>query len=183
MPEQEPTETTYEAIHIKSADGWRVDRVREHEVATPPNSNYENLRSLEWMIGRWVDTDEDTTIETVCRWTTNQNFLVRSFKVFVQDEVDFAGTQIIGWDPHLQAIRSWMFDSDGGFGVGRWTGQDNRWTVNTLNVTPDGRRASSTNIYELLDDETLRFQSIGRQVDGELLPNVGPVTVVRAERE
>jgi hypothetical protein len=94
--------------------------------------------------------------------------------------VDFEGSQIIGWDPHSQTIRSWLFDSDGGFGVGRWSGAGDRWTVQSLNVLPDGRRASATNIYERLDENTVRFRSIGRQVDGELLPNIEPVTVTRA---
>ncbi len=62
------------------------------------------------------------------------------------------GSQIIGWDPYAQTIRSWLFDSDGGFGVGRWTPAGNRWTVKTLSVLPDGRRGSATNIYELEGD-------------------------------
>ena len=44
----------------------------------------------------------------------------------------------------------------------------------------DGRRASATQIYDVLEDGKVRFQSIGRQVEGELLPNIGPVEVVRS---
>jgi uncharacterized protein (TIGR02246 family) len=180
VPEQEPQETEYEAIHVKTAEGWKIDSVREQEAAAFPPSHYEQLKNLEWMIGKWVDAEENSTIETNCRWTTNQNFLVRSFKVYIQDRGDFAGTQVIGWDPHAQTIRSWMFDSDGGFGVGRWSSAANRWTVQALSILPDGRRASSTNIYDVVDEDTVQFQSIGRQVDGQLLPNIDPVTVVRA---
>jgi hypothetical protein len=35
-------------------------------------------------------------------------------------------------------------------------------------------------IYDVLDENTVRFRSIGRQVDGELMPNIEPITVVRA---
>ena len=83
----------------------------------------------------------------------------------------------------MQAIRSWTFDSDGGFGVGRWSNGDGRWTVQTLSVLPDGRRGSSTNVYEIVDKNTVRYRSAGRQVDGELLPSVGPVTVTRRNPE
>ena len=174
------SETTYEATHVRTAEGWKIDSLREQELPPPPLSHHDKLQDLQWMIGEWVDADEGSVIETSCRWTTNQNFIVRSFKVFIEDRVDFAGTQIIGWDPAAETIRSWMFDSDGGFGVGRWSGDGGRWKVQMVNVLADGRRASATNIFQQVDEDTVTFKSIGRQVNGELLPNIGPVNVVRA---
>lgn len=44
-----------------------------------------------------------------------------SFKVSVPSMDDLEGTQVIGWDPAAGTIRSWMFDSDGGFGEGTWS--------------------------------------------------------------
>ena len=64
---------------------------------------------------------------------------------------DLEGTQVIGWDPAAGTIRSWMFDSDGGFGEGIWTKNDNTWIVKFSQVLPDGRKASATNIYTLVD--------------------------------
>lgn len=179
----EPSEiATYEAVHVKTADGWRMDSVREVTAPAPAPTHYQQLQPLAWMIGTWVDQSaENASIETTGRWTTNSNFIVRTFRVFIEDRVDFEGTQIIGWDPSAQAIRSWTFDSDGGFGIGRWSQSGDRWTVQTLNVLPDGRRASSTNIYDLLDESTLEFHSIGRQVDGEIMPSLDTVTLVRAQ--
>lgn len=179
VPEQEPSETVYEAIHVKTDSGWKIDRVSETEPAVT-RSNYEHLQELEWLVGTWVNEDENSSIETTCRWTTNRNFIQRSFRVTIGDEIDFEGTQIIGWDPAAETIRSWMFDSDGGFAVARWTNSGaDQWTVRTLSVMPDGSRASSTNVYDRLDADTVQFKSIGRTVDGELLPNLGPVTVAR----
>jgi hypothetical protein len=94
-------------------------------------------------------------------------------------DVEFEGSMVIGWDPSVNAIRSWMFDSDGGFGTGVWSQEETRWTIRTLNVLPDGRRGASTNIYEVLDGDSFQFKSIGRVVGGELLPSVGPVKIVR----
>jgi uncharacterized protein (TIGR02246 family) len=181
VPGQEPSETEYEAIHVKTADAWKIDSVREEEPRAVAPSHYEQLRDLEWMIGRWSDAEGDAAVQTNVRWTPNRNFIVRSFKVLLDDQVDFEGTQVIGWDPYRQAIRSWMFDTDGGFAAGRWSANGSQWTVHTLNVLPDGRRASATMIYDLLDEDTVRFRSIGRQVDGELMPNIGPVTLVRQD--
>lgn len=183
VPDQEPSETEYEVIHVKTSAGWKIDRVHEHQRPGPPVAYHEHLQGLDWLVGSWIDSDENSSIETECQWTENRNFLVRSFKVVIEDRIDFEGTQIIGWDAHVEAIRSWTFDSDGGFGVGRWSSEDNRWIVRTLNVLPDGRRASATNIYDRIDENSMRFRSFGRQVDGELMPSIDSVSVVRLSDE
>ena len=100
VPEDEPGETNYKAIHVKTTEGWRIDSVRDQEAAVPPPSHYEQLKPLEWMVGKWADKSEKAEIETSCRWATNQNFIVRTFRVFVDGQVDFEGTDVIGWDPH-----------------------------------------------------------------------------------
>ena len=176
--DRDPIETDYEAIHVKTADGWRMDSVREKEFVRP-RSHYEHLQQLEWMIGTWVDADDNAVIETTSDWTKNYNFITRQFKVHVEDRIDVEGTQIIGWDPSIGKIRSWMFDSEGGFGVGIWSNSGNRWTVKALRVLPDGKRGSVTTVTELVDENTLKVHTLGREVDGELLPNIGPIKVVR----
>ena len=179
VPNQEPELSTYEAVHVKGAAGWKMDSVRETVAAEPPPTHYQQLASLEWMIGEWGDDSEDSTFETSCRWSTNRNFIIRSFRVVVGDHIDFEGTQIIGWDPNLNTIRSWVFDSDGGFGVGRWEQDGNRWTVHTMHNLPDGRMGTAINLYELVDENTVRFESTARQVDGELMPSIDPVDLKR----
>ncbi len=190
IPNQEAKDTEYEAIHIQTSGGWKLDSISEQELPASPPSHYQHLQSLEWMVGSWVHDDSktsgeasdgDISVESICHWTTNRNYLVRNFKVYIQDRVDFEGTQIIGWDPHLSTIRSWLFDTDGGFGVGSWSHDETRWIVRTLNVLPDGRRGSATQIYEKLNDNKVLFRSIGRQVNGELLPNIEPITVSRMQ--
>ncbi|MEQ8210792.1 MAG: SgcJ/EcaC family oxidoreductase [Lacipirellulaceae bacterium] len=178
-PEQEPVETMYEAIHLKSPTGWKIDSISEQAPPDEPKSHHQHLASMEWMIGSWKESSGDSVIENNCRWTTNQNFLVHSFKVIEGDQVDFEGTQVVGWDPHRKSIRSWIFDSDGGFGVGSWSQEESRWVVRTLSVLPDGRRGSATNIYEKVDENSFRFRSIGRQVDGQLMPSIESVTLSR----
>jgi len=151
------------------------------EVAAP--SPYEHLKVLEWMIGEWVDEGEEMTITTVCRWTRNRSFMTRSFKVSTADGRELEGTQIIGWDPAEKRIRSWLFDSEGSFGEGRWTQDGNRWIIRSAQVLRGGERASSINVITLVDENTLTWQSTGREVDGEMLPNLPEVTVVRKQSQ
>lgn len=178
LPEQEPSITEYTAVHVKTPEGWKMDNVTETSVLVP-HSHYEHLKPLEWMIGTWVDEGDDGSVETVCKWTKNKNFMTRSFKVQIQDRVALEGTQVIGWDPARQTIRSWLFDSDGGFGVGIWSQDGNRWTVRTLQVLANGEKASGINVMTKIDDNSFTFRSLGREVDGELLPGVDEITIVR----
>ncbi len=177
-PGEPPEETSYIAIHVKGNEGWKLESVRETLIASPA-SNYEYLQELEWMIGAWVDQGEEGVVETTCAWTMNKNFMTRSFAVRIEDRVEMQGTQVIGWDAARQQIRSWVFDSEGGFAEGVWTRQENRWIVKASHVLQGGEKASSMNIITYVDDDTFTWQSIGREIDGRLMPNVEPVTVVR----
>jgi uncharacterized protein (TIGR02246 family) len=118
-PEEAPEESRYTAVFVKRDDTWLLDRVREDDVPFVPTA-YEHLKDLEWMIGTWIDQDEDARIETACEWTKNQTFITRSFAIAVRDRLEVAGMQFVGWDPAAKQIRSWVFDSDGGFGEGVW---------------------------------------------------------------
>lgn len=137
------------------------------------------LDELEWMVGQWVDEGEDSKITTSCSWTKNRKFLTRSFSITTGSRVSLEGTQFIGWDPIAGRLRSWTFDSEGGFGEGRWIKDGKRWLVKTSFVLGSGERASAVNVITYVDQDTLRWQSIAREVDGELLPNIPEVTVVR----
>lgn len=175
---QAPEESQYSAVYVKRDGQWLLDRVTEEAVPVVI-SNYEHLKALEWMVGSWVDQDENVTVTTECNWTRNKNFLTRSFTVQVGDQIDMAGMQIIGWDPAEKRIRSWVFDSDGGFGQATWTQKDNTWHVHQTGVLPDGRKSSVVNIITYVDDNTCTLQSVNRTVDGELLPNIAEVQVTK----
>jgi hypothetical protein len=180
LADDEPQETSYTAIHVKRDGKWLLDRVTEEDVPVVL-SHYEQLKDLEWMIGAWVDGDDQARIETTCQWTRNKNFITRSFTVSVQDQIDMAGMQIIGWDPAAKQIRSWVFDSDGGFAEGRWTKKGNRWHVTTTGTLPDGGKATSVNIITYVDDNQFKWQSVNRMAAGELLPNIDEVLVIRSQ--
>ena len=177
--DQEPEESTYTAIYVKRDGKWLLDRVTEQDVPIIM-SRYEQLKELEWMIGTWIDSDDQARIETTCQWTRNKNFINRSFAVSVRDRVELAGMQIIGWDPVAKQIRSWVFDSDGGFAEGRWSKKGKRWSITTTGITPDGLKSTSVNVITYVDDNQFKWQSVNRTVGGRLLPNVDEVVVVRS---
>lgn len=174
-----PSESSYTAIHVKKDGAWYLDSVRETTLPTAP-SHHNQLAELSWMIGDWVDEDENATVRTKCQWTKNHNFITRSFTIHIDDRLDLQGTQIIGWDPAAGRIRSWMFDTGGGFAESRWSRQGNRWSIKSSSVLPDGRRGAHVRLITRLDDNTMTLQTVTREVDGEILPNIDEFKVVRA---
>ncbi len=178
VPKEKPEDVPYLAVYVKRDGQWLLDRVTD-EAKEAKDSHYEQLKQLEWMVGHWVDKDEDVDIETDCKWTKNRTFLTRSFTVSVDGELDLSGMQIIGWDAAAKAIRSWTFDSDGGYAEATWTFKKDRWYVSNKGVLADGRKASMTNVIKPIDANSFTWQTIERTAGGELLPNVPEVLIVR----
>jgi uncharacterized protein (TIGR02246 family) len=178
LPKADPDEIEYTAVYVKRDGQWLLDRVTDKAKEVIP-SHYEQLKALEWMVGRWVDRDDNVTIETECNWTKHRNFLTRSFTIAVQGQIDMSGMQIVGWDPAAKTIRSWTFDSDGAFAEATWTRKAERWFIHNKGVLADGRKASMVNVIKPVDKDSFTWQTVERTAGGELLPNINEVVIVR----
>ncbi len=178
-PGEKPEDLTYEVRYVKRKAAWKIAHVEE-TVSAP--SNYEHLKELEWLTGDWVDDSEDVDVETLAQWTKNKNFMTLSFTVRFEGHSALDGTQVIGWDPSVKAIKSWIFDSLGGFEEGVWSRDGSRWTVRTKGVLITGEKTSAINTYTYLDENTFTFSSIGREINGEPQPNIEEIRVVRKAR-
>ena len=128
------------------------------------------------MVGRWVDQDDDdnATIETVCNWTKNRNFLTRSYAITVGDDIELSGIQVIGWDPAAKTIRSWTFDSDGGFAEATWDEKGDRWYHPQQGRS--GRRSQGHNDQRDQDNSTT-IRSPGRQSNERPAANCFPTSM------
>ena len=175
----EPLHSTYTAVHVKRDGQWYLDSVRETDAPGPPPAASNELEQLSWMVGEWLDKAEDATVRSQWQWAKNKTFLTSTFNVSVEDRVELEGTQIIGWDPAAGQIRSWVFDSEGGFGEGVWRRAGNQWIVDTVSTLSDGSQGSATNVYTLVDDGTFLWKSVDRQVDGEPQPDIDELPVYR----
>ena len=173
----------YTAVHVKRDGKWLLDRVSEIEEPSPPPSNYEHLKDIEWMIGSWIDEDDKVKIQTDCEWTKNRNFITRSYAVVLGDKVNTSGMQIIGWDPIAKQIRSWAFDSNGGYSEGKWKQKGKSWIVQQTGVLSDGGKTTATHIFKPIDDDSFTFKAIDRTIDGDIQPNIDEVLIVRKSDE
>jgi uncharacterized protein (TIGR02246 family) len=174
---EEPS--SYVADFEKVGEQWRVSKVVEQAQA--PNT--EHLNQLSWMIGEWVDQSEDASVRTTAEWALDRAFIIRKFAVSAPGRREMKGIEYIGWNPARNAISSWYFDSDGGYGGGNWHKEGNRWVEVVTGLTPKGEVAGSTLIFTPKDDNSFTWQSTNRHVAGEKLEDVPEVTITRSKGE
>lgn len=168
----------FSIVHVKRDGKWQMASVREAPHLSP--SNYDQLRDLEWLVGAWSAKGADgQVIEITCAWAERKNFLRRAYQVKDGANVVRSGMQIIGWDPRIGRIRSWIFDSDGAFGEEVWQNEGTRWLLEATGTQRDGGVTQATNILTKIDDNAFTWQSVRRIVEGNRLPDTAAARITR----
>ncbi|MGI9178299.1 MAG: YybH family protein [Pirellulales bacterium] len=172
----------FSAVIIKQDDRWLLESVRESaldETASPARP----LDQLAWLIGTWEDVGPGVTATTRCFWSAGQAFLIRTHAVTADtaneprptagdeqipgllpaaDVADREVTEIIGWDPETQSIRSWVFTSGGRFAEGVWEQDGDAWTVRMDGRGADtGRACGCTFVRAGADEVSVRGDPTG----------------------
>jgi uncharacterized protein (TIGR02246 family) len=168
--------SAYTAIHVQRDGRWSIGSARDSAV-DEPLTPHEQLEPLAWLVGDWIDESPDSVVETSCRWSDDENYLLQDFSIHVAGVRAMSGTQRIGWDPLRQQIRSWVFDSEGGFVEGFWTPTETGWVVASSGVTPDGETASGTRVLTQIDDESYTIDFTSRIIGNEPQPDISIVVV------
>src|SRR5262249_43443821 len=118
-PAEPPDYDRYTVLHVKQDGKWLMALARNQEG--PAATGHERLQPLAWLVGDWVDDGGSVVVRSSCRWSADGNFLLQDFKLEINGRNAMNVTQRIGWDPLGKRIRSWVFDSEGGFGESLWT--------------------------------------------------------------
>jgi uncharacterized protein (TIGR02246 family) len=166
----------YTVLHLKKDGRWQMQSVRVVEEESL--SAYADLAPLEWLVGEWIDEGREEDVHATFRWDENKSFLLEEFQVVRQGEVILKGSQRIGWDPQAKQIRSWTFDSAGGFGDGTWIRAGDDWICKARGVRPDGVSASATRRLTRAAQDRVIWTSTDRILGDEQLPDLA-VTMVR----
>lgn len=162
----------FSAVVVREQDRWRLASVREAACPVPAAAR-RPLDELAWLVGSWENVGDGVTASGHCSWSGDRAFLARYHVVAPAGRTaapPAAGdgtipallpaaagrrelTEIIGWDPEREAIRSWVFSSDGRFAEGTWSRDGGSWVVRleghgldagreaTCVLTPEGRDA------------------------------------------
>jgi uncharacterized protein (TIGR02246 family) len=171
-------------VLVRSGETWLIEGA--HEKLDMPAS-YEHLKALDWLVGTWstqtaagaeADKASQTSINSTCKWTSNKSFLTRTFDTRMQ-QLELQGTEVIGWDPQTKSIRSWLFESTGGFTESTWKLVAKQWLIDIKGVLADGETISSTVTLTKVDDNTLTIQSKNRMRGGKPQPDIAAITIHR----
>lgn len=171
-------ESRYTTVHVKTDGKWLAASVRDH---APKNrkEHRAQLQELEWLVGDWVEEGDDSIVNFSCKSVDNGNYLLRQFTIRIAGQEAMTGTQRIGWDPLSGKLRTWIFDSEGGYSDGFWHRDGDQWVLKSTGVTADGQTASSTSIYTIVNAHTMTWQSVDHEIAGVQLPDSELVTIVR----
>lgn len=179
-PGEAPSISGYTAIHRKNGGQWLMEHVVESQLPET-ESHPPGLEELDWLEGEWIDATETSSIHFENTWVAGGSYLRREFTVFIGDRVDMSGVEVVGWDPIEKRIRSWVFDSEGGFGQLFWRkgNEPDIWVKKATATSHNGEQSSALHVMKKLDDDTYTFKAVARQRDGHPLPNIDEVTVSR----
>jgi uncharacterized protein (TIGR02246 family) len=170
-----PEIARYSVVHVQQNGKWSMGLVRD--IPAEP-THRDHLQALAWMVGDWIDESREGVVKTSCRWTNDESFLVQEITVHQAGREVMTISQRIGWDPLTKRFKSWVFDSEGGFGEGNWTPTETGWIIKATSVNSDGSSTSATSHIEPTGLDHYVFRSVDRVVGNELLPPV-EVRVVR----
>jgi hypothetical protein len=173
--------SSYSAIWIKSGDKWLISNVRDLGDVAATGEAPSPLKQLAWLVGDWHSSDNEAEVDMSCDYALENKFLKLKYEVKSKDGAEFTVVAMITWDPTRDEIRSWFFDSRGGFGEGEWKRDGNSWTVSTNGTVADGRHGTMTNVWKYQDENTAVWQSKNRELDGIPMPESEVRFVRKAE--
>jgi uncharacterized protein (TIGR02246 family) len=174
-PEGEVQEAgRYHVLHVLRDGKWSMGLVRD--VPALP-THRDHLAALAWLVGDWIDEGRAGTVRTSCRWCDNNSFLLQEITVSQPGQEPVTVSQRIGWDPLSRKFKSWVFDSEGGYGESHWTPTETGWLVKSTSVNNDGSTASATNHIEPTGLDRYVYHSVDRVSGDEILPSVRVIVV------
>jgi uncharacterized protein (TIGR02246 family) len=161
----------FSALYVREKGQWYFGLLREWPEGP-------SLQELAWLVGTWASKSDDAEARATFEWTEDKTFLRGRFSMKVEGHT-VTGFQILALDPATKSIRSWTFEGDGGLGEAVWTRTDKGWSAKTTGVTAEGEKVVATTTLTPSDENSFTWKSTGRTIDGEKVPDVGPVKVVR----
>lgn len=168
----------YSSLYVQENGKWLIAVMKEWRVQTPQPK----LSDLEWLIGTWDASGPEQTVRTTYKWSANKSFIEAEFAITPKgaDKPASTGVQVIGYDPVDRRIRSWTFDSNGSYGHWYWFWDGKKWSIESEATLSNGMEAMSLNMLTpAADGSKFTWRSVERTMNGQMLPDVGPITVTR----
>jgi uncharacterized protein (TIGR02246 family) len=166
----------YSALFVRQEGKWLMAMLKEWG---DDKTERADINDVAWLIGTWESTGGEATARTTYEWAPNKKFIIARYTITPKDGQPTAGTQVIGVDPSTNTIRSWTFDADGGIGEATWGWDDGRWAIDSDATLTDGSDTAALNFLTKTGNDSFTWKSVKRTLEGDDLPDIGPITVKR----
>jgi uncharacterized protein (TIGR02246 family) len=167
-------EGRFAAVWFKADGKWTLRSVRDLPGESDSGAGAA-LKELQWLLGNWAS--EKGNIRVAARWALNRAYINLEYTVPEADG-ELAVMQLVGYDPLTDQIKSWTFDSRGGYGEALWQREGNSWVSQNTGVLPNGQTGTAVNVIRFVDDQTFEFKTRDREIGGQPLPD-GELKLVR----
>lgn len=174
-PSGEVESGRYVTVWAKVDGKWVIQNARDMPSDPDTKAAGQNpLGNLQFLVGNWTlaETDAAPQVTVACAWVARNKFLLQEFSTPGSDGGEpFTVTVWIGYDPLAGHVRSWYFDSSGGFGSADWLEREDGWSAATSGILPDGRTTTSDFRWTQADNDTIVMTLMNAEVAGEVLPD------------
>jgi len=166
VPESDvAAQVRYAAVRDKVGDSWPIASYSEF-ADDPAPTPAEMLSGVSFLVGDWIDESPEGKTTISYRWEDDGNFLLGDYTLAVAGMPESRSHQRIGWDPLEGVIRSWTFDSDGGYSTGEWVATEAGWVIKSDATMPDGTTGSATVTVTPTDADHFIVRSSDRIIGG-----------------
>ncbi|MFM8458658.1 MAG: YybH family protein, partial [Chthoniobacterales bacterium] len=179
-PDGERSVSACTTVYAKDGDAWRIAQVTETAPDISP-SPASQLAALRWLEGTWRGENSKRPVTLKISEAQNGNFLTINYS-FGENGSEGTSTEVVGYDAAEDRMRSWTFDSEGGFSEAAWQPDGANWLLVSKSVNPDGTRASSQlEIRPSADGKSFTAEGYNRESGGVPMPKLGPIKFTAVE--
>jgi uncharacterized protein (TIGR02246 family) len=173
-PDGEQSASFYTTVYAKKDGQWRIAQITETAPVIEPSPASE-LAALSWLEGKWRGENAKRALTLEIAPAQNGNFLTIKY-AFGENGEEGTSTEVVGYDATEDRVRSWTFDSAGGFSEAAWQQDGADWLLVSKSVNPDGTRGSSQlEIRPAADGQSFTVEGYNRESGGVPIPKLGPI--------
>lgn len=159
----------FSSTWVKRGGNWLIASVRDLPEAAA-EAGERGMKALQFLVGDWTAEEKTVSVKLNVKLGMGEKFAFMNYDIKKGKE-SLNVLQIVGYDPVDGALRSWTFDSRGGFGDGLWVKDGNVWIGDMVGVLPTGQVGSATHSIRVDGPNAITFQSFNREVDGQAVPD------------
>lgn len=169
-----PSSTRYQTVLVREDGRWLIAHSREWAPE-------DRLGDLSFLLGRWEGGPKGDEVALTFTKDPDGPFLIGKFARQADGKPSVAGTMRIGRDAERHQLRSWHFDTDGGHGQALWLRDGDKWVLDAVGATGDGKPTAAVNLLSRLGPNEITWRSIDRLIDGRPVPDTMPIKLTRVQ--